>query len=136
MTDDRVQLIVVDAANVVGSRPDGWWRDRIGAAGRLLVKLTSLDKRLERPAEVVVVLEGAAKAAVAVETNPEFESLRVVLAEGSGDDAIVDVVAAAVEEDSNRSIAVVTADRGLRDRIEALGAHAVGPRWLLERLES
>ncbi|MEU4344682.1 hypothetical protein AB0H00_26040 [Nocardia sp. NPDC023852] len=134
MTDDRVQLIVVDAANVVGSRPDGWWRDRTGAAGRLLVKLTRLDERLERPAEVVVVLEGAAKAAVADETNPEFESLRIVLADGSGDDAIVGVVATAVEEDSDRSITVVTADRGLRDRVQALEAHTVGPRWLLERI--
>ncbi|WSG60201.1 hypothetical protein OHB12_01320 [Nocardia sp. NBC_01730] len=136
MTDDPVQLIVVDAANVVGSRPDGWWRDRTGAAGRLLVKLTRLDEHLERPAQVVAVLEGVAKAAGAVQTNPEFESLHVVLADGSGDDAIVGVVAAAVEEDSNRSITVVTADRGLRDRVEALGAHTVGPRWLLERIES
>ncbi len=39
MTDDRTALIVVDAANVVGSRPDGWWRNRAGAARRLLVQL-------------------------------------------------------------------------------------------------
>jgi hypothetical protein len=53
---------------------------------------------------VVVVLEGAAKAAVAGETDPEFEGLHVVLADGSGDDAIAGVVAAAAEEDINRSI--------------------------------
>ena len=52
---------------------------------------------------------------------------RVVLASGSGDDAIVDVVAAAATADSGRSITVVTADRGLRDRVEALGATTVGP---------
>ena len=35
--------IVVDVANVMGSRPDGWWRDRAGAAVRLhgeIVRLT------------------------------------------------------------------------------------------------
>ncbi|MEV4123857.1 NYN domain-containing protein [Nocardia sp. NPDC049707] len=121
-------LIVIDAANVVGSRPDGWWRDRAGAARRLLMRLSALEQHLTQPAEVVVVLEGAAKAAA----SEEFESVRVVLADGSGDDAIVDVVAAATEADR---ITVVTADRGLRDRIEALGAESVGPRWLLDRID-
>ena len=122
-----IQLIVVDAANVVGSKPDGWWRDRAGAARRLLLRLNTLEQRLAEPAEVVVVLEGAAKAAG---TTADFEGLRVVSARGSGDDAIVDVVAAAVEADSDRPITVVTADRELRSRIEALGARSVGPRWL------
>ncbi|WP_330255400.1 hypothetical protein OG874_13090 [Nocardia sp. NBC_00565] len=122
-----IQLIVVDAANVVGSKPDGWWRDRAGAARRLLLRLNTLEQRLAEPAEVVVVLEGAAKAAGATD---DFEGLRVVSAQGSGDDAIVDVVSAAVEADSDRPITVVTADRELRSRIEALGARSVGPRWL------
>ncbi|MEV6432012.1 hypothetical protein [Nocardia sp. NPDC051463] len=134
MTKDGIQLIVVDAANVVGSRPDGWWRDRSGAARRLLTKLTSLQECLEQASDVVVVLEGAAKSAVAEGTDPD--SFRVMLADGSGDDAIVDVVAAAVAVDGSRSITVVTADRGLRDRVEALGAATVGPRWLLDRIES
>ncbi|MFE7801374.1 hypothetical protein [Nocardia sp. NPDC057440] len=134
MTRDGIQLIVVDAANVVGSRPDGWWRDRAGAARRLLTKLTSLQECLEQPSDVVVALEGAAKSAVAEGTDPD--GLRVVLADGSGDDAIVDVVAAAVAADNSRSITVVTADRGLRDRVEELGAVTVGPRWLLDRIES
>lgn len=120
-------LIVVDAANVVGARPDGWWRDRAGAARRLLMRLSTLEQDLAQSAEVVVVLEGAAKAAA----SEKFEGVRVVLADGSGDDAIVDVVAAATEADT---ITVVTADRGLRDRIEALGAESVGPRWLLDRI--
>jgi hypothetical protein len=133
MTDDGIQLIAVDAANVVGSRPDGWWRDRAGAARRLLMMLTKLSGSLEQSAEVVVVLEGAAKAAVTDEAD--LEGLRVVLADGSGDDAIVDVVAAAAEADSTRPITVVTADRGLRDRVEALGSNTVGPGWLLDRIE-
>ncbi|WP_062981982.1 NYN domain-containing protein [Nocardia anaemiae] len=126
MSRKAAMLIVVDAANVVGSRPNGWWRDRAGAARRLLMRLSTLD--IEEPAEVVVVLEGAAKAAA----SDEFDGVRVVLADGSGDDAIVDVVAAATDEDT---ITVVTADRGLRQRIEALGAESVGPRWLLDRID-
>ncbi|WP_406236855.1 hypothetical protein [Nocardia sp. NBC_01009] len=132
MTKDEVPLIVVDAANVVGSRPDGWWRDRAGAARRLLTQLTSLKEHLEQPTDVVVVLEGAAKSAVAEQTAPD--DLRVVSADGSGDDAIVGVVAAAAAQDNGRSITVVTADRGLRDRVEPLGAVTVGPRWLLDRI--
>jgi selenocysteine lyase/cysteine desulfurase len=34
--------LLVDAANVVGSRPDGWWRDRAGATARLLARLAAL----------------------------------------------------------------------------------------------
>jgi len=46
---------VVDAMNVVGSRPDGWWRDRAGAVERLLARL---EEWAERSGErVTVVLE-------------------------------------------------------------------------------
>lgn len=134
MMDDGIQLIVVDAANVVGSRPDGWWRDRPGAARRLLGRVRTLAAGLGQPAEVVVVLEGAAKAAVSGPADPEFADLRVVLADASGDDAIVGVVAAAVAQDGERAVTVVTADRGLRARVQALGATTVGPRWLLDRV--
>jgi 8-oxo-dGTP diphosphatase len=34
--------MVVDVANVMGSRPDGWWRDRAGAAVRLYSELAAL----------------------------------------------------------------------------------------------
>ena len=39
---ERRQMLVVDVANVMGSRPNGWWRDRVGAAGRLLGQLAAL----------------------------------------------------------------------------------------------
>ncbi|WP_174416538.1 hypothetical protein [Nocardia concava] len=125
--DDAERLIVIDAANVVGSRPDGWWRDRAGAARRLLAQLDVLRDRLPATTSVTVVLEGAAKAAA----DGDYERLRLVLADGSGDDAIVDVVAEAI---ANRPVTVVTADRGLRSRVESLGATTVGPTWLLESL--
>jgi inactivated superfamily I helicase len=132
---DETPLIVVDAANVVGSRPDGWWRDRAGAARRLLSNLTALPTLLEEPVEITVILEGAAKAAVDGADDQGFADLNVVLAKGEGDDTIVDVVAQAVAADNNRQVTVVTADRGLRDRVEAHGATTVGPRWLLDQID-
>ncbi|WP_067682317.1 hypothetical protein [Nocardia miyunensis] len=129
MLDDSVRMLVVDAANVVGSRPDGWWRDRAGAARRLLTGLAALREHLPPSCDVVVVLEGTAKA---VDDNG-FHNLRVLRAAGSGDDAIVAVTA---EHDDPAEILVVTADRGLRARVEALGARTTGPRWLLDRIDS
>nr|MDT0666641.1 hypothetical protein [Micromonospora sp. DSM 115978] len=45
---------MVDAANVIGSRPDGWWRDRAGAAVRLTRQIAELlatvDSDLDSPA--------------------------------------------------------------------------------------
>ena len=127
--DDSVRMLVVDAANVVGSRPDGWWRDRAGAARRLLTGLAALREHLPHSCEVVVVLEGAAKAL----DNNEFHNIRVVRAAGSGDDAVVAVTA---EHGEHAQVLVVTADRGLRARIEALGARTTGPRWLLDRIDA
>lgn len=127
VTNDRTPIIIVDAANVVGSRPDGWWRDRVGAAGRLLTELRDLADRLSETAEIVVVLEGAARAAAAGVDN----GIRVVQASGSGDHEIVAVVAATGA--TSRAITVVTADRGLRERVEAYGVTTVGPRWLLNQ---
>jgi hypothetical protein len=114
-------IVVVDGANVVGSRPDGWWRDRPGAAARLL---SALATGVPLPGEVVLVLEGQARAGAEEGT---VDGVRVVHAAGSGDDAIVDLVAATAP---GRPVTVVTADRGLRTRVSALGATTVGPRAL------
>lgn len=118
-----VPLLVVDAANVVGSVPDGWWRDRAGAATRLRDTLRPVAEAglpdLPGPVEVVLVVEGAARGV------PGTDGVRVVAARGSGDDAIVDLVRTA--GDARRRV-VVTADRGLRDRVTALGAEVRGPR--------
>jgi hypothetical protein len=144
------QAVVVDAANVVGSRPDGWWRDRVGAARRLLVRLAAFQERLQETTDVVVILEGAARAAVSGPDAPDVGTLRVVLADGSGDDTIVslttELTATHHSPTSTRSnaegaaddypaVVVVTADRGLRQRVEAVGATTVGPRWLLDQLD-
>jgi hypothetical protein len=128
-------VLLVDAANVVGSRPDGWWRDRAGATARLLERLARLSgRRVPGPdgdpvdcAEVVAVVEGRARD-VAVS-----DGLRLVRAPGSGDDAL----AATARElaDDNRPVLVVTADRGLRERLP-VGTAVAGPGWLLQRLDA
>jgi hypothetical protein len=121
---DAAPLLVVDAANVVGSTPDGWWRDRTGATERLRDRIAALAESgqriwTEEPPEWVMVVEGKARGVTGT------DSIRVVSAPGSGDDAIVDLIRA---EGVDRRCAVVTADRGLRTRVTALGAEVLGPR--------
>ncbi|MFN2495876.1 MAG: NUDIX domain-containing protein [Pseudonocardiaceae bacterium] len=134
----RAVTLVVDAANVVGSVPDGWWRDRAGAAERLLRRLAAtLPCTLVLPAgygwvrRCIVVLEGRASSA------PDVPGVDVVRARGSGDDAVVEL--ARTEPDC----VVVTADRGLRARLPAdrsaggsgvPGPPVLGPSALLTRL--
>jgi hypothetical protein len=126
-----MRVLVVDSANVVGSRPDGWWRDRAGATARLLDRLAALpgrsltgpDGRPLRCTEVVAVVEGEGRAAAAP------DGVTLVRADGSGDDALAAVAADRAGEDP----LVVTADRGLRARLPA-GTAVTGPGWLLERL--
>ncbi|MEU8818874.1 hypothetical protein [Actinoplanes sp. NPDC048796] len=118
-----VPLVIVDGANVVGSVPDGWWRDRAAAALRLRDALTPIMETglpdLAGPVEVALVVEGKAG------QTPQAEGgVRVERADGSGDDKIVDVVRA---EAPARRVVVVTADRGLRDRVTQLGAEVRGP---------
>jgi predicted RNA-binding protein with PIN domain len=126
-------LLVVDAANVIGSRPDGWWKDRAGAARRLLTNLTTYQEGPGADTDITVILEGAARpAADAITPN---HPLQVVLAPHSGDDTIVDVVADAATESPAREITVVTADRGLRARVEPLGAQTTGPSTLYALLD-
>ena len=133
--DRRSQVVVVDAANVVGSRPDGWWRDRVGAARRLLTRLAALQEQLT-DTDVVVVLEGAACRAVVGEDAPETGRVRVVLASGSGDDTIVSVTTEVAGQPHHPAVTVVTADRELRQRVEPTGATTTGPRWLLDQLDA
>jgi hypothetical protein len=118
-------VLVIDAANVVGSRPDGWWRDRAGAARRLVDQIRASD--LPRP--IVVVLEGAARQGV---EEGVADGVEVVHAPGEGDDTLAALAAKAGAADE--PVTVVTADRGLADRVRRSGAEVVGPRWLLDRL--
>ncbi|WP_308800032.1 hypothetical protein [Agromyces silvae] len=129
--------LFIDVANVLGSRPDGWWRDRAGATTRLLASTAELiGARVELPAgeaqavttldAVTVVLEGAAKRAEVP------DGVAVVRAPGSGDDAIVDAVQARIA--AGGAALVVTADRGLRRRLPA-SVQVAGPEWLNRLLQ-
>jgi 8-oxo-dGTP diphosphatase len=155
---NTASVVVVDVANVMGARADGWWRDRAGAALRLCREVIALAQRGDETAGAwVLVLEGQAKEAVALlenetalseETVPPADwvppaadeapmaggtsPVRLVPAPGSGDDAIVGAVAEATGRDE--SCLVVTADRELRQRCEELNASVVGPGWLLRLL--
>lgn len=123
MSEDEGVLMIVDGANVVGSVPDGWWRDRQGAAVRLRDSLVPYAAAglpgLPGPVEIVLVVEGAARGVDSV------AGVRVAPAPGSGDDLIAELAATAGPD---RECVVVTADRGLRQRVEAYGARCVGPR--------
>ena len=139
---------------MMGSRPDGWWRDRPAAAVRLHTELTALAASGRpvlpddtEPEAFVMVLEGAARPAAAridaaaaridagaaridagaarIDAAPGA-GVRVIQANGSGDDAIV----ALVRDLPGRRV-VVTADRELRRRCEAAGAEVLGPGWLI-----
>ena len=123
-----VQVLIVDSANVVGSRPDGWWRDHAGAARRLHEQLLAAVLPYD---EVVLILEGAARRGIPAGQDGR---LRTVHAPGSGDDAIVQAVIAQVDIGDGRGITVVTADRVLRDRVAAAGARSVSPSSLLDQL--
>ena len=124
--------VIVDGANVMGSTPDGWWRDRAGAAARLRERLEVLaeigvcGKEIGWPevvrfeARVILVLEGKAKGA-----GEGAGRVETVMAPGEGDDQIVAEVEAAV---ARGDLAIVpTADLELRERVEQAGGQSVTP---------
>jgi hypothetical protein len=113
------KLLIIDAANVVGSRPDGWWRDRAGATARLRDSVADLADEFD----VVLVVEGKARSV------PAISGVRVVASPGTGDDTIVDLV-----REAGGAATAVTADRLLRERVTALGGRVVGPSTLREWL--
>jgi hypothetical protein len=121
-------MLLVDAANVVGSRPTGWWKDRPGAAKKLVDQIRSAAAAQRLPAPIVVVIEGQARAGV---DEGVADGVRVVHASGSGDDTLV-----ALTADSPEPVSVVSADRGLRGRVQSLGADVVGPSWLLGLIDT
>ncbi|HVB06623.1 MAG TPA: hypothetical protein VNF07_10305 [Acidimicrobiales bacterium] len=119
-------MLLIDAANVVGSRPTGWWRDRPGAATEFVGRVRSAARHGQLTDPVVVVLEGAARSGV---EEGLADGVRVLHAPLDGDDTLVRVAG-----DAGGQVVLVTADRALRRRVEELGGEVVGPRWLLDRL--
>lgn len=119
-------VLVVDGANVVGSVPDGWWKDRAGAARRLHERLLVADTSYDA---VVLVLEGQAKQGVRAGRSA---GLAVVHAHRDGDSEIVRQAQNAAERGA--AVTVVTADRALAANVSRW-ADVRGPSWLLERFD-
>jgi hypothetical protein len=120
-------VLLVDAANVIGSRPTGWWKDRAGAARVFVGQVRAAVASGRIAAPVFVVLEGKARDGVPAGVAG---GVTVLHAPGSGDDMLVSTVSNEADD-----VTLVTADRELRGRAEALGASVVGPGWLLGLLE-
>jgi len=111
---------VVDGMNVIGSRPDGWWRDRRQAMGDLV---TGLERWAQvNDEDVTVVFERRPVPRIATTSRVTIAHAPRARA-NAADDEIVRLL----EADSDpASVSVVTSDRVLAGRVRALGA-AVEP---------
>ncbi|APH45405.1 NTP pyrophosphohydrolase [Microbacterium sp. 1.5R] len=148
LLDVRLSL-VVDAANVVGSVPNGWWRDRAGATARLASRLDGLAV----PAadlgvggatwfpEIALVVEGQARGIVTPSSDADAEvpellpagGVSIVRAEGAGDEAIVAEVERRTR--AGQHVVVISSDRELQNRVDVAGAAQVrSAGWLLSVL--
>jgi predicted RNA-binding protein with PIN domain len=109
------QRWIVDAMNVIGSRPDGWWKDRRQA----MIRLVDLLERWAQTQghQVTVVFERPIR--------PRIDSSVIDIAHApraaanSADDEIVRLVQAAP---APQHLTVVTSDSGLAERVETAGA--------------
>jgi predicted RNA-binding protein with PIN domain len=120
---------VVDAMNVIGSRPDGWWRDRAGAVARLVGQV---DRWAEgREERVTVMLEH--------EPREELRGERIEIAwasAGGRDAADREILARLPDWLAEDEVAVVTSDRDLRTKAESLGATVASSRPFRTELDS
>jgi predicted RNA-binding protein with PIN domain len=123
--------LVVDGMNVIGTRPDGWWRDRAGATRRLLTRLQALRRVTGEP--VTLVLDGRPLPDV---PEGDHENVQVLYARRGGPDAADDRLVEFLRDlDDPGDVTVVTSDRGLRARVHELGAPVVGAASLLADLD-
>jgi predicted RNA-binding protein with PIN domain len=118
--------LVVDAMNVIGSRPTGWWRDRRGAMAGLVEELEEYARATGEP--VTVVLDSRPFPLDADGVDVRFASP----GRNAADDAIVELLAAA--EDPS-SFVVATSDKGLVERVRALGAGTMPAGALRRKLD-
>jgi predicted RNA-binding protein with PIN domain len=119
---------IVDGNNVMGSRPDGWWRDRRAAQQRLVSQLETFAAGRNEP--VTVIFDGAEHPAGG------GERVAVRFARRSGRDAADDDVAALVAgHPEPSSLIVATSDNALAERVRAAGARVVGAGELLRELD-
>ena len=115
---------IVDGMNLIGSRPDGWWRDRPRAMRELVEALRGLDE------PVTVVFDGRPFALG--ETGPVEVLFASRRGRNAADDDIVELVSQA---DEPAALQVVTTDSELARRVEERGAAVVGTGAFRSRLE-
>jgi predicted RNA-binding protein with PIN domain len=121
--------LVVDGNNVMGTTPDGWWRDRPAAVRRLLGRLQCLHER--SGADLVLVLD------VRQDDLPEGDhgGVTVRYARRKGRDAADDRIVELLDDDALRGAEVVTSDRALADHARDRGSTVTGARAFLGRLD-
>jgi predicted RNA-binding protein with PIN domain len=120
--------LIVDGMNVIGSRPDGWWRDRRGAIEALVERLGALAQVGRQP--VTVVFDGRPFEVAAL------ERVEVLFASRPGRNAADDEIAVLVQRSEAPSgLRVVTSDDELAGRVRALGAEVVGAGAFRRRLD-
>lgn len=128
---DARRRIIVDGNNVIGARPDGWWRDRAGATRRLVASLQALARRTGD--RIAVVLDGAPLDGL---TEGVHDGVLVAYATRRGRDAADDRIVDEVARDRDpQSLTVVTSDRDLAARVRAHGSSVEPPSGLLRDLE-
>jgi predicted RNA-binding protein with PIN domain len=118
--------LIVDGNNVIGSRPDGWWRDRAGATRSLVERIgTWADE------DVLIVFDGRPP-----DDLPAPEGVEVRFAQRGGPNAADDVIAALVAADDEPSgLRVVTSDAELARRVREHGAEVIRARGFRDRLD-
>ena len=122
---------IVDGNNVMGSRPDGWWRDRRGAAKRLLEQVAGLAR--SHGGEWTVVFDSPPRKG---DAGTDVDGVTVEYAARPGRNGADDHIVRLLEQlPAGSDVVLYTSDRGLRERAEAAGARVEGARSLLSRLE-
>jgi predicted RNA-binding protein with PIN domain len=119
---------LVDGMNVIGSRPDGWWRDRDGAVRALVADLDAFAAG-EDP-QVTVIFDGRPVDVEARRVDVRFAPRR---GRNAADDEIARLVAA---DPDPASLRVVTSDATLADRVRAAGADVLGAGTFRRRLDT
>lgn len=115
----ETQKLFVDGLNLLGSRPDGWWRDRPRAMRRLLENLVPVSERWE----VTVVFDGKPHARV---ESASPAAVEVVFAPGGPNAADKEIVRRIRRLEDPGAALVVSSDRRLRASVKAAGAHSIG----------
>lgn len=114
----------IDAANVIGSVPDGWWRDREAATRRLIDAI-----REWATDDVTIVLDAGPDDLLGT-----HDGVTVVRARRAGRNAADDEIVRLIE--GLDDVRVVTSDATLADRVRRLGAEVEGAGTFRRRLTS